>query len=234
MERICSSVEFVVVDDELFFLNKVCAYIDKYMMSNEVDYKIYSFTKVTNELYNIIRNNNKKIYVLDIQIGNDSGIDLSRKIRDTDYDSIIIFLTAFDYKDEVAGDDIMFLTYIDKYNNFEKHFIAAINKAMKILNQNKLLQFTSKGTSYKLPLNDIIYIEKIKNSKYCLIHTNYINAKIYQPIKDIYNQLTSNFNLFGRSLIINTTYIRTIDKKENKIILSNGQDLNIPSYSEKK
>ncbi|HIU22679.1 MAG TPA: LytTR family transcriptional regulator DNA-binding domain-containing protein [Candidatus Fimihabitans intestinipullorum] len=228
MENISSSVvELVVVEDELYFLNKECDLIDKYMMHNDIDYKIYKFTSVNSKIYDLIKNNKRKIFLLDIHVGYDSGIDLARDIRDYDYNSIIIFLTGHEeYKSTIIGDDIMCLTYIDKFDRLKENLYRSLSKALNIIQENSVLQFKSKGITYTLQLDEILYIEKEKNQKYCSVHIAHGKAPIYQSIKDINKQLNSNFEPYGRSLIINRKYIKM--KSKGKIVLNNGKELDIP------
>ena len=112
-------INFVVVDDEPSILKMVENTINETMMKNNIDYRIHTFLSFDNDFYSLANDTSqRKVYILDIQVNNDSGIDVARNLRDDDVESIIIFLTAFaDLTGIVVEDTIMPLTYINKFDN---------------------------------------------------------------------------------------------------------------------
>lgn len=88
-------MEFVVCDDEKQFRSSIVKIINKIYMNNNEDYKIYEFESYNKDFEKIINKKSPKIYVLDIEIKDSiSGIDIARKIRRNDWDSIIILVTS--------------------------------------------------------------------------------------------------------------------------------------------
>ena len=51
------------------------------MFNNDINYRIYQFEEYTKDLKQIIENAEVKIYVLDIELNEKSGIDIAREIR---------------------------------------------------------------------------------------------------------------------------------------------------------
>ena len=62
------------------------------LLKYDLDYKISMFDKYTDVLDGIVRNNCKKIYIIDVS--NDSNFDIALRIREYDYDSIIIMVSS--------------------------------------------------------------------------------------------------------------------------------------------
>lgn len=86
-------INFIVCEDNPIVLEKNIKTINNLMFSNNLEYKIYSFTDYNSELQDLINNNlDNKIYILDIELEDSSGIDIARKIRKNDWSSLIIFL----------------------------------------------------------------------------------------------------------------------------------------------
>ena len=88
-------INFIVCDDNKNILNNVKKIIEKAMMNNDTNYEIHKFDDYDSKFKEIMgKKIPNKIYILDIETPTSSGIDIARKIRNIDYNSIIIFLTA--------------------------------------------------------------------------------------------------------------------------------------------
>ena len=83
-------INFIVCEDSEIILERNIDVINKVMFNNNIEYRIYKFQSYNEELKNIIKEPvENKIYILDIELGSDSGIDLAGDIRKID-------LTSFD------------------------------------------------------------------------------------------------------------------------------------------
>lgn len=71
-----------------------------------------------------------RIYLLDIETKSGSGIDMARLIRKNDLDSVIIFVTAHEeLSSTIIKEQLMVLTFICKFDNFEGKIKDAIVKS---------------------------------------------------------------------------------------------------------
>ena len=85
-------INFIICDDDIKFRKKVETAVDKYMMKNHTEYKIYPFDDYNKSFLNIVKQKLPfKIYILDIEAPTMSGIDIARIIRNKDVDSALIF-----------------------------------------------------------------------------------------------------------------------------------------------
>ena len=123
------------------FRDKITLVIDKMYMNNDSDYKIHEFTKYDDDFEEMIKNNlPSKIYILDIEMKDSiSGIDIARKIREEDWNSIIIIVTSHtELGYEALKAQIMLLDFISKYNECEENLRDILTRAIEKVNEKKL------------------------------------------------------------------------------------------------
>ena len=110
---------------------------------------------------------------MDIETKNSSGIDVARKIREKDVDSIIIFLTSHDELGyTILKSEFFFLSFICKFDNYESKLESAIKKALNILGKKNIIRFEDQGALYTIPANDILYITRDSIERKCVINTD--------------------------------------------------------------
>ncbi len=155
------------------------------------------------------------LILLDIQMKGTSGMDVAKKIRQSDSNVCIVFLTAI--KDYV----------------FEGYEVNAYRYLLKPIQKNKLFELldaiptekhycliTMDKMQYKLVVEDIMYIE----SEGHYIHI-YTKDKAYM-VRDNFNTfiklfLTFDFIQTHRSYMVNLAYISQMDK--DNCILDDGR-----------
>ena len=125
-------INFVVCEDNKIILQKNIDIINKTMFKNNSDYRIYPFTEDNNALQEIIKKNlENKIYILDIELENVSGIDIAREIRKDDKESIIIISTTYvEYLPHTIKSKLLLFDFISKFENYEENLSNSINKAI--------------------------------------------------------------------------------------------------------
>ena len=114
-------INFIIVDDIKKYSDLISSVVTKVMMKNHFVYKTYVFNEYDDSFYKIMESDlPNKIYIMDIETKEASGIDIARRIRKFDVDSIIIFVTVYNEAGMVLlQDDLMFLTFISKFDDFE-------------------------------------------------------------------------------------------------------------------
>src|SRR5574344_1502525 len=169
-------VRFVVLDDAKEFRKKVVNVIDTTMCSSDINYEIFEFEKYTKEFSDLINDTSiPKIYILDIEIPRSkSGIDISRKIREKDWESVIVLVTSHNelFYDAIKA-QIMIMDFVSKFNNCEITLKQIIKKSINKLNKRKVLNFKEAGINHRVFIDDILYIEKDTVDRKCIIYTPY-------------------------------------------------------------
>lgn len=229
-------MEFVVCDDENQFRAKIIKTIDKILMKSNEEYSIKEFNKYDKEFEKVVRSKTPKIYILDIEIQNSiSGIDIARKIRDNDWESIIILVTSHNELGyQALKAQIMLLDFISKYDECDKNLETTINKAIKLVNDVKVLKFETLGTTYIIHIDDILYIEKDTVDRRCIIRTIYSDMPINRTLTSLAQELGDKFYLSHRSCLVNTSNIERIEWKTNVIYFKGHKTIDLISRDRKK
>jgi len=212
-------MKIVVVENDDMWLQRTIKNINRLLIKENINKKIITFSKYSQELKKIIYDNNQKIYILDIELGETSGYDIAREIRDcaNDWDSIIIISSIYNQKENIISDRLSVLTYISKLIDFDINIQQSIKLAIKILSKNNFLEFKESGIKEKVSINDIEYIRKEKYSKYCTIKTSDNTFRVRDTISNLKEK--TKLTPVKKDLLINIKKIkskRDIEKIRNQ------------------
>ena len=136
-------LNIIICEDNEVFMKKNVDSINIALANSDVDYRIRKFDGYCDELGEIIRNKEiKKIYLLDVEIDGTSGLEIASKIRENDWDSIIIIATAYDkYHNDVFYTRLMVLDFICKYKGYEERLVDDMKAAVDITCKQSLFVF---------------------------------------------------------------------------------------------
>ncbi len=229
-------INFIAVDDNKKFLEIISDVITKVMMKNKFMYKTHLFNEYDDKFLGIMNSSiPNKIYIMDIETRNASGIDIARKIRKIDIDSIIIFVTVHNEAGMVLlQDDLMFLTFLSKFDDFEVKLFNSINKALEFIHHKVSIEFNDKGTIYNIPINDILYVTKESNSRKSIIKTSYAEYSVNLTLREIVDLCDGYLVQTHRSCYVNKDRVRVINKHDGIIEFDNGDSIDLLSYNYKK
>ena len=221
-------INFIVCDDNKEFLKNEKQIIDNFMMNYDVDYKVYLFNEYDKKFDEVLLDDiGFKIYLLDIQTKNGSGLDVARKIREEydDWVSVIIIITAFnEFKYEALGNRLYLLDFINKLNNCTEKLKEDLEIALKHYNQrNKSLKYEYNHILKQVEFRHIICIEKEQDSKRCIIRTTYGELIINKTLNETMKLLDKRFMKTSRSMIVNVDFISEYNIKDNKLVFTNGE-----------
>lgn len=140
-------INFIVCEDSEVILERNIDVINKVMFNNNIEYRIYKFQSYNEELKNIIKESlENKIYILDIELGSDSGIDLAGDIRKIDLTSFIIISTVHsEYIPYTLKSKLLIFDYVSKLSNYNEDLSNAIKRILKELKDQKRVETTKKG-----------------------------------------------------------------------------------------
>ena len=129
---------------------------------------------------------------------------------------------------------IMLLDFVSKFDDCNKSLERAINKALELVNQKKVIRFDTSGTTYIVYLSDILYIERDTVDRKCIIHTVNRNIITNKSLNELSNELGSDFYLCHRSCLVNLTNIDHVVWKDSIVYFKNGTSMNLVSRDKKK
>lgn len=215
-------INIIVYEDDKNFMQKNIMSINKALSQYDVDYRIKKYSSYTKELEEVIKNKEtKKIYILDVEMPKVSGLELASKIRENDWDSIIIFATAYEkYQNDVFYIRLMALDFISKYDGYEERLMDGIKDALSIIDKSRVFKFSYNHVIYRIPYDQICYIEKEPIIKRCIIHTYNDDFAIAGTLNGIMKKLEGNFIRTHQSCIVNIDNATEIDLATNTIFFN--------------
>ena len=224
-------INFIICDDDTKVLNQVQEVIAKFMMKNEHEYKTFVFQDYDASFMKMINTKMQcKIYILDIETPTRSGIDIARIIREKDVDSMIIFITGHEeLGSTILKNDLMFLSFINKFDDCEKRLVESIKKALKMFHKKNNLKFKEGNTVYTISMDDILYITIDSVERKCIIKTEHYEFKTNKTIKYFEELLDDKFIKTHRACIVNKDRIAKINKSKKEIVLENGEKIHLVS-----
>ena len=225
-------MDFIMIEDDLYYLNETKKVIDKVMMNYDICYNFIAHDKYRKELLN---KDNFKVYIISYNI---DSIELIKYIREEldDWKSLIIIIYKNkEDKNKVLKENLFIVDYINKNKNFTENLVRNIQICLKNYDQRpNSLRYTYKNILYNIEYNKILYIEKEQDNKRCIIYTK--NKKYYIPgtLNRIKSLLDNRFIKTSRSYIINTEEITSYDIKSNILTFKNKIKLDGVSRDNKK
>lgn len=232
-------LNFIICDDSKEFRDNLQKIIDSYMMKLDMDYKTYEYADYNKEFRNLVKSDiGFKVYFLDIRMGEASGIDAARMIREEfdDWSSIIIVVTSFsEYRYEALGNRLYLLDFVSKSDGCEKRIEENIKRALKNYNNTeKSITYELNHVIKRIEYRHILYIEKEQDSKRCIIKTIYGDQLIRKNLNEVEKMLDRTFMKVHRSLIVNLDLLKEFNVSENKLTFKNGESIYLVARKYKK
>ena len=230
-------LRFIVCEDNKDFLGRICTVVNRIMMPYNFEYKISKFNSYTKEVSEIIkRKNEQKVYILDIELGDVSGLEIASYIRENDLESIIIFVTAHnECRNDIFYSRLLAIDYIPKDRFWESRFESTMIHTVKAINKRRVLTYEFNHNSYRIPFDDIVYIEKVQDNQKCIINTEDGDAfEINATITSLKKRLGPNFFQSHKSCIINIDKVKKINYTDNTITFRNNECVYLLSNRKKK
>lgn len=224
-------INFIICDDNEKIVLDIKKIIDVFMMKNKAEYKTHMFNDLDDNFMKIIKEPlSFKIYILDIETPSRSGIDIARIIRKKDVDSVIIFITSHEELGlTLLKNEIMFLSFINKFDNYEDRLITSIKKALEVLKRKNIIRFEERGILYTISMDDVLYITRDSVERKCIIKTDYAEIKTYKPLSSVEKLLDNRFVKTHRACFVNKERIAKIDRIRKTILFDNGIIINLLS-----
>ena len=222
-------MRIVVCDDKVEDRNRLCSHIRQFFTKNNCTAEIAVYEDGGDFLADkdALESGSIKIAFLDIYMPGSNGIDVARKIRETDKDMALIFTTiSRDHGLEGwSVDAFQYLLKPVKYEDVEK----VLGKCIKLFADSlRSVEITSDRTTIRVLLKDITYVEVFRHD--CLIHTTSKTIKSRRSLDDIEQELgDDSFIRTHRSYIVNMRYI--VDITGDSFQLSTGANVPISRRS---
>ena len=199
-------LKIAICDDEYIHRKNLLNMVQIALDSNNSGYSIFEFASGEELLASA---KDFDIYFLDIRMDKMTGIETAKKIRQTNENAGIIFVTALQ---EYVFDafDVRAFNYLLKPINEERLKDVLLSLLTHSKKRDHFIIAKTANESIKIFLKDIVYIEA--QLRKMLIHTNVSVIEYYHKLYAIEKELDEHyFFRCHKSYIVNFKYIQSYD-----------------------
>lgn len=217
-------LEYIIIDSNIQYRRIYKEIIDKIMFNNNVIYQIKEYSKIDCNYGKESKENNNKIYLIDINNKTQKVItNIIKNIRKNDLVSEIILL----YPSELSIENI-YKSVRKIYCSIEKiqGMCEVLKKELsKIVNNyilnNKFFLLDKKG-NLKISLNSILYIYRETTERKLYVVTEYDKYPLNLTITEALEKCGRSFKQIHRACIVNTSKVIIYNWNEHYFVLDNN------------
>ena len=215
-------VKIAIVEDDDEQADLLSQYIERYSKESEVDYAVVRFDR--SEPFLSHKERDFDVVFMDIELPDGNGMEVVRKMRETDKNTLVIFVTNL-AQYAVKGYEVRAFDFVVKplsYYNFSLKFMSALEN----IETNRDIEIWVKNKDVRLRLlaAQITYIEIFQHN--LTYHTN--DGRQYSvtgTISDAANKLkNSSFSFCNRCYLVNLRYVTQVTQT---IAVVDGKELQI-------
>lgn len=212
-------MDIAIIEDSGQELSLLERYLQTYLSNRQVYRVIDTYTSGDAFLENWPSKPYDLIF-LDILMDGISGIEVARKIRETDSECLLIFISS-SKEYALQGFEVRAFDYLLKplsEERFQKTMDLCRNELAKHI---RYIEVKESRTLVKIPLGEIIYTDYYNH--YIQIHTSTRLIRSYQQF-DVFSPLLLCYPQFlccYRNCIVNMDHVASVDKHD--FIMENGE-----------
>ena len=231
-------LKIILCDDDPFILRLSAEKINEMIRANGFDAKIVSIASNSNDLFSYIRNNPSQYLVfldLDFGSGKLNGIDVAKKLRQTNSDCKIVFTTNHhEMAMDVLKSGVEPFGFLEKSSDiskladgYRKYIVMLLNKTRPETSDNAetILLNPCMDESISVLLDDIVFIETEKNVSHGITYHT-VNGSVLTIISTLdveLERLGDSFMKVHRSYLVNRKHI--LRMQDGFLKLSNQQEV---------
>lgn len=226
-------LKIFICDDEEIHRNRITNIIKNYVMMMDYDVQ---FQLAADDPYDILSyistNKTEGIYFLDIDLNSDiNGVELGKQIRLYDPTAKIIFVTTYT--------DFVYLTFLykvealdyiikDNEEQLQQKIISCIDIAIErymntALSTREQIWLKSSAVDVKLYVDEILFFSSSPTPHKLIVHLDNRMIEYAGKIKEI-EKLSDSLCRCHQSFVVNLANIAEINRKERKVIMTNGEE----------
>ena len=208
-------LKVAICDDEKVFHKEIISLLHKFQKVRKTDmfmdhYENGNALLQSKQEYDII--------FMDYQMEEMDGMETARKLRETNSDSIIIFISAYPSA-ALDAFEVRTFRFIQKPVDETKLF-KALDDYMKSVDYDNLLFVNTHDGNYKIKMSEIIYLEG--DGKYTTIRTRDKSLRVHLNLKQLEVRLpSSKFIRSSKSFVVGFAHISNHDR--SSIFFDNGE-----------
>lgn len=214
-------MKIAICDDDKIYLDKITNLVSKAAREKNIAIELNQyqnpklFLKSDLCAYDLV--------FLDGNMGEISGIDVAKSLRESKADALIIYVSAY-LEFAVLGYKVQAFRYILK-DSLDSDFEPVFNDALQQLRmQTRRIQVRMNSDDIDFPVKDILYIESDRRLAVFHVCGEEQGLVSYRKLSDLQNELAqSGFVKIQRSYLVNINHIKRINGRA--VILDNGTEL---------
>lgn len=199
-------LKIAIVDDEQEARDRLRKVLNQTMINHQVDYQIYEFQGGSELLDEDV--NEIDIVFLDIEMKDENGVEVSKKMREMESKPVIIFVTSYDgYIRNAFGLNIYAYIMKDEIDAVVPRTLLSLLKEM---NMKEYLVLHSDMGPLTIRYQDILFFTIDERKLY--VKTRNENIRIYgTSLKKLHANLNDNFLCPNSKYIVNGSHIQSIE-----------------------
>ncbi len=212
-------MKLVICDDNPADIDYITGLVGEWRRQTGAGVEILSFPSAEALLFAWEENRDMDILLLDIEMGEISGMKLARHLRRAGAKMQIVFITG--YMDYIAeGYDVEALHYLLKPVTVERLGQVLDRALERIRTREHMLWLTLQDGVVRLSVYEIRYLEVMRN--YTTVH-GAEDYSVKRSLNDLERELDGGFYRIHRSFIVNLRFVKRITRTE--VILKDGTAL---------
>lgn len=207
----------IVCDDNKEICKMISILLEKYRELYSLD--IIDFCSAE-QLLQYCRNNKFNVIYLDIELGDENGLNIARELKEINPESLIIYISSHDdyYRDMVQAEPFRFIRKdLSDIEKFERELISTLADALKRLDGKSTFLFEFNRKTYRIELDKVKYFYSKARTIHICGQTGDSPEYYYGKMEDLYIILQDTDKRFvqvNKSYIVNMDYVRTKGKKQ--------------------
>lgn len=216
-------MKIAIVDDEANEREMIARYVGEWAEEKKELAEFRFFDGSESFLFSWEDDKDYALLILDIEMGEMSGLELAGKIRLEDKGIPILFVTGYDEYIQY-GYDVSALHYLIKPVNKERLF-QALNKLSEKEETAKSLIINSENEVRRISVREILYVEAAGHGS--VLHTVDQVIRLKESFGELERQLLSTDGTVKchRAYLVNLRFVSAI--RNANLILDNGESLPI-------
>lgn len=213
-------------DDELYQIKVNGLFLKEIAFKNDMDLEYHGFSDGM-QLRKYLANRELDILFMDIDLGNESGVELAAQLSKQYPKMVIAFVTGHrEFMEEAFEMDAMgYLVKPYEINRMERVLQKSLLQvsALKQSVREPELIVNDENIRKKIQCKDIIYIQRQQYKS--MVVTGQRQYCVYEPITALVERVGEGFIRVNQSEVVNMSYISTIEG--NTIKLKNGMEMSM-------
>lgn len=201
--------KFALVDDEIVFLKILDQKLSNILFEKHIEYHLSSFNQPTSFLKTLSQENYDIVF-LDIDMPNENGIDIARRLRNIDHPPVVIFVTSKEkYMRDAFGMNVFAFIVKEKMN---EELAPIMTDCLTYLEKNNGVTLKTNQGLHRFYFNDIICVYSEDRKIQLITHLEVF--QIYQEtLGSIVQKLNHpQFVSPNRGSIVNLRYVSNTRK----------------------